>query len=177
MLTKETVKNIIIFVLIIILAVFVKNTMQMNSIIKNSATSNLYYFRNEIIKLNVELSKHENMTLDELRSILKESEKSGILHCAAITYSYSQKKQLNYIDIGFFNHYIGFLIGCELPENELDFHKNNIEKICTLCENISVDNDIFYPTNDLKEICKKTNNLSLEGIKRIEEFRIAEQDS
>lgn len=172
MITKERIKSIIIFGLIIIVAIFTQYSMQTNNIIKNMATHTIYNFRNDIICLNYELSKQNNMSLDELKDILKENSKNGMLDYAASTYSYSELNRLKYINISDFYHYIGFLIGGELPEEEAEFHENNVKKICKLWLDLDVCDNLFYPSTELKNICEKTNEYSLKGIDRIDEFRI-----
>ncbi|WP_312648941.1 hypothetical protein [Aminipila sp.] len=172
MITKEKIKSIIIFGLIIIIAIFTQYSMQTNNIIKTTAKHTLYNFRNEIISLDYELSKQNNISLDELKDILKESSKSGILDYSASTYSYSQLKRLEYIDISYFYQYMGFLIGGELPEEEAEFHENNLKKICELWWNFNDGDNLFYPSTELKNICEKTNEYSSNGIDRINEFRI-----
>lgn len=172
MMTKEKIKSIIIFGLIIIIAIFTQYNMQANNIIKNMATRTVYNFRDEIICLNYELSKQNNMSLEELKDILKENRKNGILDYAASTYSYSELKRLKYIDISNFYYYIGSLIGNELPEEEAEFHENNVKRICKLWLDLDVSDNLFYPSTELKSICEKTNDYSLNGIDRIDEFRI-----
>lgn len=78
-------------------------------------------------------------------------------------------KNYEYVDIHLLEQYIVRLKETPLSDQELEYHKKNIQKICNLWSTmvIEISDDFIKPTPEIIETLKETNLLSKNGLNRL----------
>ncbi len=140
-----------------------------------SINANLSTIQQVLIGYRDKLAEYEKQEIsaEEFKAILSETE-FYLTKNAYMTKKYGRHfgGQYDYISLGELEMYISYLSFTELKREELNYHKENLMKICKLWTPLSIliTDDYTKPEANLKRAIEETRRLSVVGIARIDEY-------
>lgn len=177
---REKIKSIVIFVLVLIIivggSICWDYQKAVNHALNYSISSSFKVTQQQLLNLREELKKYENteMSLEEFQNILSEYD-WDYFRFSDYTPEYKLvDKRFAYVDFSDLNRYISNLTYGELPVEEVEFHKNNLLRICMYWNTMTfkMHTDYFQPEPQIEKVLEETNKMINQGENRLEEFEI-----
>ncbi len=140
-----------------------------------SIDTNLSTIQKVLVGYKEELVKYEKQEIsnEEFNAILSETE-LYLTKNAHMTKKYGRHfgGKYDYVSLSNLKLYISFLTYTEFTTEELNYHKENLMKICKLWAPLTfhLTDDYTKPGATLKKVIEETERLSEEGTARIDEY-------
>lgn len=173
---KDKSKNIVIVVLLLVIVsggYWVRNyTSNVKDALNSSIYSSLKITQKQSVSLRAELKQYDGkqMSLEEFNNIIHEYCFNYFFYNEFIGDYKDIDESYNYLDFSDLNSYILSLYCTEIPVEDMEYHKENIAKICMYWNSLNFTRhaDYSHPNPQLKQTLKKIHRLSQDGKKRIE---------